>query len=139
MNDFIVNSGYMDAFGRLNDQLKGTGIPFNGWSLRPPESGENPHLTINGQPFFVQLIHAEGTTSEQRRDLRQIVRDFVFEKRRPKNKADLRQALRALSDADFKDLLIELLVNELRNDSKFASRLGKMLDGDEADDSAKAK
>lgn len=139
MQELILQAGYSEAFGALTDQLKATGIPFLGWSVRPAAQDENPHLTISGRPYFVELIYSQETTGDQRRDLRQVVRNFSFERRRPKNRADLRQALNGLPDADFKDLVVELLVNEIRGGSRFASRLGKLIEGDEKDDSFNVK
>ena len=131
MLELIAGSGYLDAFGQLNDQLKATGISFNGWTLRLAKQGEKAHLTINDRQYMVELIRAIGVTDAQQSELEQIVTEFSFERRRGKPRADLRGALRALPDADFKDLLIELIVNELSRDPKFASRIGKMIDGDE--------
>lgn len=128
----IAPAGFEKALGSLMAALRGENIPFNGWSFRAPAQGEPTHFTTDkGEPIFIELIHSSETSTEQRETLNQIVAGFEFEERTKKPRTDLRSALRSLSDADFKDLLIELLAEKLEQDSEFARRIGKTVDGDE--------
>lgn len=129
----IAPAGFEKALGSLMAALRGENIPFNGWSFRAPVQGEPTHFTTDkGEPIFIELIHSSETSTEQRETLNQIVAGFEFEERTKKPRTDLRSALRLLSDADFKDLLIEVVVEKLEQDADFAKRLGKMIEGDEA-------
>jgi hypothetical protein len=128
----VVPTGYEKAVAHLAQELRQSEIPFNGWSFRRPRPGERAHLTTaEDGPTIVEIIHAE-TTAQQRQVLDEIVAGFEFEERTKKPRTDLRSALRSLSDADFKGLLVEVLAEKLEQDSEFAKRLGKAIDGDEA-------
>lgn len=123
--------GYEAALADLKAQLDATGIPFAGIFFRPPNDGESAHFSANGRLLFVEIRHSAGVPKGQQSQLEAVISRFRFEKRRPKTRQNLRSALAALSDSDFKDLLVEYLVLVLETDPAFAKRIGKMLDGDE--------
>ncbi len=120
--------------------IRDSQIPNNGWIFRPTRQGETPKFTTaEGEALIVEIIHSAGTTEQQRQALDGIVAGFEFEERTKKPRTDLRSALRAMSDADFKDLLIEVLAEKLEQDSEFARRIGKTIDGDEAKKKARIR
>jgi len=136
----IVPTGFEKAFAALAQELRQSEIPFNGWSFRAARQGETPHFTtVEGEATIVEILFRPETTAEQQQTLNQIVANFEFEERTKKPRADLRSALRSLSDADFKDLLIEVLAEKLEQDSEFARRTGKAIDGDEAKKKARIR
>jgi hypothetical protein len=123
---------YEKSISSLQSALKATGLPFDGIEIRAPRGNETARfVAASGEAYIVTVNHAATSTQPQRQQLNQIVAAFVFEKRKTKTRPDLRQLVDALSPKDFKDLLIELLVEKLQSDADFAKRLGKTVDGDE--------
>ncbi len=123
---------YEKDVGKLRETLGASGIPYDGIAYRAPRAGETAHFVAsNGEPTVVGLVHAASTSAQQRQQLEAIAAQFKFGKRMLKRRAGLRQALDALPAKDFKDLLLELLLEKLASDPDFAARLGKPIDGDE--------
>ena len=91
----------------FHELLEDAGIPFDGVS----EDG--------------RIDFAASATQEQRQQARAILATLRDKpKPRKENQRATRQALRALSDADTKKLLLELLVERETSDPGWASRRG---------------
>lgn len=123
---------YLVAYGQLLAALKATGITYQCVGYRLASTGEAPAFSAGGGDYMLVITHAPDTRPLQRQQLDAIVSVFKLEKRIPKQRVGLREALEGLSPKDFKDLLVELLVEKLETDAGFAKRLGKAIDGDEA-------
>lgn len=133
-----AESKYQASLGDLHASLRATGIAFDGLTPRPPNRNEVAHFTENGIPYFVQINFAEGTDQQQREQLAAVLAAHVFTKRKPKAKADIRQALLGLTQAQRNTVLLEIAVEVIFSDPSFARRLGLNLDGDELDQTAGA-
>lgn len=126
-------------FSRINTALAAEGLLFGGTTPRVVTAGQSSDVTIDGVDYKIEVHFGDGATAAQRARVAEIIATIDKQKRKPRKRADLRQAIDALSNKDFKDLVIELLVDKIGQDAGFAKRLGKTLDGDEVDNSVGVK
>jgi hypothetical protein len=131
MNSTFLYGEYQQSLSALIDQINQSGVKYNSVAPRRTGNGEPVDFISQGVSYFVEITYPDSVARKDREKTDLLARGFEYQKRKAKPRNNLRSDLMALSDKDFKDLVIELVILQLEDNPKFASKLGKGIDGDE--------
>ena len=119
-----IESKFQLTLARLAEALIATGAKYGGISPRPTRGTEAPHFIEDGVGFYVELNHDPEATAEDRTKLIDVWLAFDFtQQRQVKPRAALRQAVQGLTAAQRNTILVELIVDLLGENPRYAKRL----------------
>lgn len=131
MVPFLEVQGYERALIELTTALNAVGVPYERIEITPARQGNlRAQLVAGESAAIVSIVHAVGTTNQQRAQLDAVLAAFSFTRRERKSLDAIRAEVKALNPVDRTELFIEAVAYLVEAEPEFALRIGKAIDGD---------